>query len=125
MSNSEKVRFSQRAPAVIAADHVYAAYRNDPEAGRMLDRQLGSVLVRPETMLVARDAPLDVATFGIPTVAMSQNVCFHTVDVWPPRNLQKPRCRPCHECRRCGGALHLIAAAGTQMSRATTGSQEP
>jgi len=53
----------------ITADHVYAAYLNDLEAGRVFECQFGSVLVRPETMLIARDAHLDVATCRMPTVA--------------------------------------------------------
>lgn len=38
-----------------------------------------------ETMLVARDAHRDVATFRMPTVAMSRNVHFHSSDGWPPQ----------------------------------------
>jgi hypothetical protein len=36
-------------------------------------------------MLIARDAHRDVATFRMPTVAMSGNAHFHTADGWPPR----------------------------------------
>jgi hypothetical protein len=68
----------------ITADHVCTAYLEDLAAGRVFECQFGGVLVRPEQMLIARDAQLDVATFRMPSVAMSHNVHFHTAGTWPP-----------------------------------------
>ena len=60
----------------ITADHVYAAYLKDLDAGRVFECQFGGVLVRPETMVIARDPHLDIATFRMPSVAMSRNADF-------------------------------------------------
>jgi hypothetical protein len=73
------------AKLAITADHVFTAYLEDLAAGRVFECQFGGVPVRPEAMLIARDAKLDVATFRMPSVGMSHNVFFHTAGTWPPR----------------------------------------
>jgi hypothetical protein len=45
-----------------------------------------AVLVRPETMLIARDAHLDIATFRMPSVALSHSVHLHVAATWPARS---------------------------------------
>jgi hypothetical protein len=74
------------AKLAITADHAFAAYLKDLADGRVFECQFGGVLVRPETMLIARDVDLDVATFRMPSVAMSRSVHFHTAGAWPPRS---------------------------------------
>jgi hypothetical protein len=69
----------------ITADHVYRAYLQDLEAGAVLECQFGGVLVRPERMLIARHPQLDVATFRMPTVALTKGASFHSARGWPPQ----------------------------------------
>lgn len=68
----------------ITADHVYAQYASDLEAGRVFGCQFGGVLVRPEHMLIERTSDLDIATFSMPAVALSPGTAFHFAPTWPP-----------------------------------------
>ena len=80
------------AKLAITADHVFTAYLEDLAAGRVFECQFGGVPVRPETMLIARDAKLDVATFRMPSVGMSHNV-FATPRERGPRDHRRPAAR--------------------------------
>lgn len=68
----------------MTADHVYARYLEELDAGCVYECQFGGVLVRPEALLLARDQRLDVATFKMPSVAMSAGAVFHEALAWPP-----------------------------------------
>jgi hypothetical protein len=72
------------AKLAITANHVYAKYLEDLAAGRVFLCQFGGVIVGPETMLIDRDEKLDIATFRMPEVAMSEGTSFHTAASWPP-----------------------------------------